>query len=239
MKVKTFAYSIYLDILSFLRLRIAVFFSILFPLLLFVVFAAIWANSNADYIGFLMPGLLLLMSISEGLFSIGPVIKDFYSSGRIKLMKFLPVDISYFFMSFLLGRMLFFLLSILLLALLSYILYDFDVWHYLPRYLIGSIVSLTIFSLLGLCISFIGKKDSGRTLSNIVYFLLMFVGDMFYSMANAHPILLVIKSLLPTNHLLAYMRSQPYDIWVIVIWFVGLAIGFRLLINNVKVPRTV
>ncbi|MCY4779277.1 ABC transporter permease [Sphingobacterium sp. UT-1RO-CII-1] len=239
MKVKVFLYNIYLDILSFFRLKVAVFFSILFPLLLFIVFSAIWTSDNPNYIGFILPGLFVLMGMSEGLFSIGPVIKEFYSSGRIRYMKFMPVDISYFFISFLLGRMMFFIISILLLLLLSHFIYDFNVWQEMPIYLIGSISSLVIFSLLGLCVSFLSKKDSGKTLTNIVYFILMFVGDIFYSMTGAHPILKFIKNLLPTTHLLSYMRHENFSTTILLIWFISLAIVFRLLIHNLKIPRTI
>lgn len=239
MKVKTFLYSVYLDILSFFRLRVAVFFSILFPLLLFIVFSAIWSTDNPGYVGFILPGLFVLMGMSEGLFSIGPVIKEFYSSGRIRYMKFMPVDISYFFISFLLGRMLFFIISVLLLLILSHFIYDFNVWKEMPRYLIGSISSLIIFSLLGLCISFLSRKDSGRTLTNIVYFILMFVGDLFYSMTNPHPILGFVKELLPTTHLLSYMRHENFNVLTLMIWFFALAIMFRILIQNLKIPRTI
>src|SRR5680860_199001 len=97
--VNSFFYGAYLDIVAFFREKIAVFFSLLFPILLFIVFTNIWGQ-NDEYIIFLLTGIICMMSISEGLFSVGPVVKDYFSSGMIKYLKFLPVDGSFPFLTF-------------------------------------------------------------------------------------------------------------------------------------------
>lgn len=93
---RLFLYSTYLDFLSFWRIRIAVFFSVVFPVLLFVLFSNIWGSENNDYVFFILTGIICLMTISEGLFSVGPVIRDYYASGMVKYIKQLPLDTSFF-----------------------------------------------------------------------------------------------------------------------------------------------
>ncbi|MGO1648235.1 MAG: ABC transporter permease [Sphingobacterium sp.] len=237
MNFKALLYQIYLDSLSFFRVKIALFFSFIFPLLLFVIFSTIWGKADNDYIDFLIPGMIVLMAISEGLFAIGPVIKDYYSSGMIKLLKFVPTDISLFFISYIISRFLFFQISILGILLTAKILFNYDAFSNYHKLFFGSFLSLTIFGIMGLCISFISKKDNSRTLSNIIYFILIFIGDLFYSTNLTNKTFNFFQNLLPTNHLVAYMRGDPYNIFIILAWLVGLGIVFRLLFNKMEFSR--
>ncbi|GHE28790.1 ABC transporter permease [Sphingobacterium griseoflavum] len=238
MNWKALLYNTYLDSLAFFRVKIALFFSFLFPLMLFVIFCTIWGRANSAYIEFLLPGMIVLMSISEGLFSVGPVIKDYYASGMIKLIKFLPVDIALFFISFICSRLVFFLLSVLLLLITAKVFFDYSALAIYPRLLAGSILSLVTFSLLGLCISFLSKKDNSRTLSNIVYFILIFIGNLFYATGIQSGVFRFFQDILPTNHLVAFMRSENFNLLVVFAWIVVLAIAFRLLFLKIRYSRS-
>ena len=230
-------YNTYLDSMAFIRVKIALFFSFVFPLMLFIIFCTIWGTANNSYIEFLLPGMIVLMAISEGLFSIGPVIKDYYSSGMIKLIKYLPVDVSMFFISFICSRLLFFLLSVALLLVSAKVFFDYNAMVIYPRLLMGSVLSLLTFSLLGLCISFLGKKDNNRTLSNFVFFILIFIGNLFYATAVESAVFRFFQNFLPTNHLVALMRGEAYNIVIIFGWLVFLAVLFRLLFIKIRYSR--
>ena len=235
--IKTFLYSTYLDFLSFLRIKIAVFFSVIFPLMLFIIFSSIWGSENKDYAFFILTGIICLMTISEGLFSVDPVIRDYYSSGVVKYIKQLPLDISFFFMTFILSRLIFFQFIIVLLIITSYFVFGVNAFPNYGNIFLGSILGFFLFSFLGLCVSFFTKKSSGRTLSNIVYFTLIFVRDIFYSINYDGSFIKKFNSFLPVNDIVYLMRDKDYRLSVILIWILALIILFRLLLNNIRSYR--
>ena len=235
--VKTFLYSTYLDFLSFLRIRIAVFFSVLFPIMLFIIFSSIWGTQNSNYVFFILTGVIALMTISEGLFSVGPVIRDYYSSGMIKYIKQFPLDISFFFLTFTVSRLLFFQFIILLLVLTSLFFFDINVFNRYTDILMGSVLGFFLFSFLGLCVSFFNKASSGRTLTNIVYFVLIFISDLFYSVSFEGSVIKKVNSFLPVNDIVYLMRGKEYRLYIIIIWIAGLMILFRFLFKNIRSGR--
>ena len=234
--IKAFLYNTYLDFLSIIRIRIAAFFSIVFPIMLFFIFSSIWGNNNG-YVFFILTGIVCLMTISEGLFSVGPVVRDYYSSGMVKYIKQFPLDISFFFMTFIVSKLIFFQFIIFLLSLAAYFVFDTNVFNNYFPILIGSILGFILFSFLGLCVSFFSKSSSGRTLSNIVYFTLIFVSDIFYSVSSTGSMIEKINLFLPVNDIVYLMRGKEYRFYVIIIWLIVLIVLFRLLFRKLQLKR--
>lgn len=237
MNLKAFLYNIYLDFLSFFRLKIAVFFSLVFPIMLFVIFSSIWGEQDKSYIFFILTGIICLMTISEGLFSIGPIVKDYYSSGWIKYIKQLPLDSSFFFISFIISRLIFFQIIVFILFIIAYFLFNYNAFNSYGVILLGSVFGFFLFSLLGLCVSFLSRRSSGRTLSNMVYFILIFVSDIFYSISGNGNIVKKINLFLPVNDLVYFMRGQEYRLHIILIWIVMLIVLFKFLFKNISSHR--
>ncbi|SDI01826.1 ABC transporter permease [Myroides phaeus] len=235
--VRTFLYSTYLDFLSFFRIKIAVFFSLVFPLMLFVIFSSIWGNENKSYVFFILTGMICLMTISEGLFSVGPVIREYHSSGMVKYLRQLPLDMLFFFMTFIVSRLIFFQFIIILLITISYLVFRVNAIPFYGSIFMGSILGFFLFSFLGLCVSFLSKKSSGRTLSNIVYFILIFVSDIFYSISYEGRIINNFNSFLPVNDIVYLMRGEDYRLYIILIWLIGLIVIFRMLFQKIRFGR--
>ncbi|MFN8407020.1 MAG: hypothetical protein U0X71_06010 [Sphingobacteriaceae bacterium] len=42
-----------------------------------------WGTDNPDYIPFILSGIIGMTIASDGLFAIGPVVKEYYASGLI------------------------------------------------------------------------------------------------------------------------------------------------------------
>ena len=233
---KAFLYHTYLDFLSIIRIRIAAFFSIVFPIMLFFIFSSIWGSNNG-YVFFILTGIVCLMTISEGLFSVGPVVRDYYSSGMFKYIKQFPLDISFFFLTFLTSKLFFFQFVIFLMALAAYFIFDTYVFDSYLEIGIGSILGFILFSLLGLCLSFLSKSSPGRTLSNVIYFLLIFISDIFYSISSSNGIINKVNSFLPVNDIVYLMRGEEYRLYVILIWLLVLIVLFRFLFNKAQIKR--
>jgi len=217
---KTFCYSIYLDFLSFIRVKIAVFFSLIFPIMLFLIFGNIWGNGSKEYIFFLFTGLICLITISEGLFSIGPVVKDFYSSGWIKFIRTMPLGKSFFFSSFIFSRIIFFEFVIFVLALISHFYFDVNPFPFYHKVIISSFLGFIVFSNLGLIVSLWLKDSSSRAVSNFLYFILIFISDIFYNINKEGSIISYINSHLPVNNLVNYMRGNEMNWLILIAWII-------------------
>ena len=81
--IKILGQSTYYQFLMFLRIKQAVFFSLVFPVFLFFIFGNLWGTADKDYISLLLSGIIGMTVASDGLFAVGPVVKEYYSSGLI------------------------------------------------------------------------------------------------------------------------------------------------------------
>ena len=177
------------------------------------------------------------MTISEGLFLVGPVIRDYYASGMVKYIKQLPPDTSFFFITFIISRLTFFQAIVILLLGIAHFFFQVNAFTQLGPIFLGSILGFFLFSFLGLCVSFVTKKSSNRALSNIVYFILIFISDIFYSLSYAGDFIKQINSFLPVNDIVYLMRGEEYRLHVILIWLIALIVLFRLLFRNIQSVR--
>jgi ABC-2 type transport system permease protein len=218
MSLKVILYAIYLDFLAFFRIKIAVFFSIVFPVLIFILFSTIWGSSSS-YIEFLLTGVISMMIISEGLFSIGPVVKDYFP-----------------FITFIISRLIFFQIIILLLSLISYFFYDYNIFINYDKVLLASFIGFVIFSFFGLSISFFHKKKSSYAFSNLIYFALIFTNDLFYPISD-NVTLKKVNYYLPVEHLSNILRNKEFNIYILSLWLIVLFIIFRILFNRIRVNR--
>ena len=56
--IKILSQSIYYQFLIFLRIKQAVFFTVAFPIFLFVIFGSIWGQQHDEYVSFLLSGII-------------------------------------------------------------------------------------------------------------------------------------------------------------------------------------
>ena len=119
--------SIYYQTLIFLRIKIAVFFTFIFPIILFVVFGNLWGGNGSEYFAFLLSGIIGMTVASDGLNAIGPVIKDYYSSGLLKYLRKLPFNIILHFLGLIISRVLSLIFIIILLCIIANLVFGHTV----------------------------------------------------------------------------------------------------------------
>lgn len=230
--------SIYYQFLMFFRIKQAVFFTMFFPIFLFIVFGSTWGTDFDDYIPFLLSGIIGMTIASDGLFAVGPVVKQYYSSGLIKYLRKLPFNILIHFSGLIISRFAVVLLTISLLCLTSYLLFGHVVSlvDYLD-YLKGVFVGLFVFSFLGLAVTFSGirnKADNG--IVNIVYFVILFTSNAFYPVDEYNNIIGTIGHILPLNHILTILRGEGTHL-ILLVWIVFPILLFMFLFKNIKFNR--
>ena len=62
--IKTLTLSTYLQLLNYTRIKQAVFFTIVFPVLIFVLFGNIWGVDGSEYLYFLLTGVIAATTAS-------------------------------------------------------------------------------------------------------------------------------------------------------------------------------
>ncbi|MEO0732697.1 MAG: ABC transporter permease, partial [Bacteroidota bacterium] len=119
--IRALTTSAYYQGLIFLRLKQAMFFTLVFPAFLFVVFGFIWGTpGDTYYYTFLLTGVACATALSDGLFAIGPVVREFYNNGFIRYVRQLPLPGGHVIGLFL-SRYVVLLAVTILLALLAWV----------------------------------------------------------------------------------------------------------------------
>ncbi|WP_282125786.1 ABC transporter permease [Marinifilum flexuosum] len=236
--IKAFTHSVYFHLINFLRIKQAVFFSLAFPVFLFVVFGNIWGINSDRYVISLFTGVLGMTIASDGLFAIGPVIREYYASGIIKYLRRLPINVLTYFIGLIISRIMSLLLVLGVLIIVSRLMFGYSpAMSDLPHLVTGIVVGLFTFSFVGLCLSFSGVKNGNeKGLVNLAFFTVLFTSNAFYPVDMLNGIIGMIGSFLPLNPVLALLRGEEIHP-LCSLWLVIPMILFSILFRKIKFAR--
>jgi len=214
--------SVYYQLLIFLRIKQAVFFTVAFPTFLFIIFGSIWGTKQEDYVSFLLSGIIGMTIASDGLFAIGPVIKEYYSNGLIKYLRKLPFNILLHFVGLIISRVISLILIVIMLCLTAYLMFNYRVtFSELISFIVGVFIGLFVFSFLGLVITFSGiKQGADKGIINFIYFIILFTSNAFYPVGEFNKLIGFIGNILPLNSILSILRGDNMSFtllfWIII-----------------------
>lgn len=226
--------------LNFIRNKGALFWALTFPTFTYIVFYTVFSGFNNDnYAFFLLSGILGMTLTADGLLGVGFIIKQSYLNGTIRLLKKMPINIIIYFIGLIINR---FLIIVFLMAILFIALFFIDsgdfVWVKLPSIFIGIFTGLWIFSFLGLCLSFLNiGSQSEKGVSNMAYFFILFTSNSFYQLSMFNEKVSKLGDLLPLNSILHLLRSEPFDLYVLLFWVIAPVAVFYYLFSKVQYSR--
>jgi ABC-type multidrug transport system permease subunit len=138
---------------------------------------------GARYIDFLIPGLIGMTLLSQGLWGLGIVLVDMRSRKFLKRLAASPMRKSEFLAAMMASRIFFMLIEVFLLLLVAYLVFDIAIR--------GSLLSATVIGIVGtLCFSSIGTLVSSRAekieevtglMYSIIFPMIVFSGVFFPS----------------------------------------------------------
>lgn len=230
-------YTAYYQTIIFLRVKQATFFALAFPIFLFLLFGNLFGSTKEDIFN-VMSGVIGMTIASSGFFGIGTVIKDYYSSGWLKYLKNLPIKQLNYFIGVIISRVIVLLFLVLVLNLLSFFIFSFtcSIFQFL-NILLGIAVGYTIFSFVGLCLSFSNIKYSSETgLANLIYYIILFSSTAFYPVCDFNKTICTVGNLLPLNPVLNLIRFGRFDI-VLIFWLILPICLFIFLLKKLKYNR--
>lgn len=230
--------SLYYQFLIFFRIKSAFFFVWIFPLFLFLIFGFLW-GADAQYIPFLLTGVIGMTITSDGLYSIGPVIKEYYANGLIKYLKKMPFNIVIYFISYILSRVLAQFVVVIVLCTASSLVFNYLVpFLFLIKIFLGVLVGLFIFGFLGLVLAFSGiKQISNNGVVSIIGYVIIFTSNTFYPVSELNKIIETIANVLPLNSILALMRDQSVNYSNLLLWLFIPMLVLVVLFNRLKFTR--
>jgi ABC-type polysaccharide/polyol phosphate export permease len=217
--MKTIFLGTYYQVLIFLRVKKAVFFTFFFPCFIYVIFSLISGIDNEDYQRFILTGIIILTTASDALFSIGSTIIDYYKSGLIKFFKVAPYsfikDVCYMIIS----RIIIVLASSAIIFVIAYFMSSIKFSLREVVYVISGIFAgLFIFGLLGLIIAGISKEHSANNaILNTVFYIAIFLSNTFYPLTEINPAFETVVMFNPMTPVLGLTRGTP-DIFPLMAW---------------------
>lgn len=195
---------------AYLRAPLALFWTFIYPVMLFFILNAIFGGGDApsgpmmSYADYLITGLVVMTMISTALFSCMAVLVEQRASGNLRNYAAMPFDYSAFFAGFTASRL---VLLTLFIAVFTLVLS-----HVIPTGLgigIGRLVVFLLFILAGALIltgialllaSAITRTATAHAVANIVNIPLIFLSDLFLPMAILPPAMQVFVKLSPIYH---------------------------------------
>lgn len=201
-----------------LRNKEASFFTLVFPVFLFVLFGAIWGRSGS-YLQMLLPGVIGISIASDALFSVGPVIRRYAENGVLKFLRSLPPRTLAHFGGTVANRVLLMSVSVFLLCGVAALGFDVAITGpMIVTDLLGVVVGGWAFSAIGLTAAFASDSVSPRGLLNLLYLPMLFVSGAFYPISILPDSLQTIAYLLPLTHLVEFLKGQSAYGYLLVGW---------------------
>ncbi len=234
--IKIIGQSTYYQCLMFLRIKQAVFFSLVFPVFLFFVFGNLWGTEDKGYISLLLSGIIGMTIASDGLFAVGPVVKEYYASGLIKYLRKLPFNVLWHFTGLILSRIITLLFITALLCVTAKLAFDYSTTlSQILHFISGIFIGLFLFSFMGLVITFSGIKHNSSTgLINLIYFVILFTSKALYHIEN--DTINLVGNTLPLNAILNVLRGEGFHASIIA-WLLSMMALFYYLFNKVRFGR--
>jgi len=201
-----------------LRNREAFFFTLVFPVFLFVLFGAIWGRSGS-YLQLLLPGVIGISIASDALFSVGPVIRRYAENGVLKFLRSLPPRTLAHFGGTVANRVLLMSVSVVLLCGVAAFGFNTAITKTMVvTYLLGVGLGGWSFSAIGLTAAFASESVSPRGILNLLYLPMLFVSGAFYPISILPDSLQTIAYLLPLTHLVEFLKGQNMYGYLLVGW---------------------
>jgi len=229
--IKSLCYGSWLQILNFLRVKKALFFSFVFPIFLFLVYTSVWGQASEDYARFILSGILAVTILSNSIMSIGQIIVTYQLTGVSRLLQSIPRAFPVHIFALAFSRIALISMAYIILVFIAWLISDlhFSLKDFVCGE-IGIVAGTILFSLIGMIVSFLlESRHSENNAVNFVFFLFMFVSDAFYPVTDMNPVMSGVVAINPLTPILQIIRHQEgylisYLVWIIITslvsWFV-------------------
>jgi len=226
----------YYQVLNFLRVRKALFFSFIFPIFLYVVFIFVWGNNSITYAKFICTGIIAIIVASNAIMALGQIIVQYNRNGMTKVLKTIPRGYITHMASLVLSRILLISCAAAFLLTTSFVISHVK-FSFTDLLLIeiGICIGVYVFTLVGQIIAeYLEDKHLESSISNGLFYVIIFLSDCFYPITDMNPAFAIIVSINPMTPILHIMRGEGNCLYVLIIEIVIL----QLLVYKISRNKT-
>ncbi len=189
----------------YLRTKIAVFFTFLFPFFLLFLFGLIWGKR---YIPFLVPMLIAMVASSTAIYTIGPILPVYKEAGIFKRISVSPLRGWTYIYGLVSSRFIIVLAQSLILILASEIIYGIQIKGNLLFLMVSLIIGIfSILSIGGLIAGISKNMETATAIANITFVPLMFLSGAFIPIFILPNFLKKIASVSPVFHFIKILQD--------------------------------
>ena len=197
---------------AYLRNQAAIFWTFVYPLMLFFILISIFGGDNNDsYLYFLIVGLAALTVVSTALFGFSSVLVEMRSTGSFKMLQIFPIRRFEFLMAFTLSRVLLLTTYCLLFIYILAVAYGLQlpiriqtVLSVATMILLGSIAFMAV----GLIIAgTITKPATAAAIINLINVPVIFLSDLFIPVSVMPETVRAVATLSPVYMFVNDLRS--------------------------------
>ena len=229
----------YYQILNFLRVRKALFFSFIFPIFLYVVFVFVWGNDSVTYTKFICTGIVAITVASNAMMAIGRIIVQYNRNGMVRTLKTIPRGYITHIASLVLSRIFLITCATIVLIVISFVI-SHTIFSFKDLLLleIGICIGVYVFTLLGQIIAeFLEDKHSEGSILNGIFYVIIFLSDCFYPITDMNPAFAMIVSINPMTPILHIMRGEGNWFYVLIIEIILLQLTTYIISKKKKQKR--
>lgn len=218
----------YYQILNFLRVKKALFFTCIFPIFLYVLFTFVWGNNSEKYSSFIVSGIIGITVVSNSLMAISKIILCYNTTGMAKILKSIPTAYTTQIIALIFSRFIVISISFLVLLIFALIFSSFvPTISYILHIELGILLGMGLFTFLGIVLGeMLEDKHSESTFTNGIFYAIMFLSNAFYPLSEMNPALKIATYINPITPILNIMRNEGQWIFSLVGWFGILIIGY-------------
>ncbi len=179
----------WIEMKSYLRDKMALFWTFIYPVLLLVILDYMFGGSadteeaRSEYSGFLISGMASMTIVTTALFGFAVVLVSLRYEGKLKLYEVLPIQKVSYLIGFGLSRILIMVIFTVLFVIIADFAYGSSlqlsvksVLNYMALTVIGSFSFISVGFVL---VSLISRPSTASALINIVSVPILFLSDLF------------------------------------------------------------
>lgn len=231
-----------IELLAFLKHPLAVFWTFIYPLVLFMLMNAIFGQRPAaegallSYSDYLISGIVVLTVVSTALFSFTVPLIELRSRARLKPLATMPLPNGIFFLGFTISRLLLLIAfcTVFMIGLSNAMPYgrSLSVAHGLQLAVFLAAGALVLIGIgIGLA-ALIKRTSTAHAVTNMVNVPLIFLSDLFLPVALFPPWMQAIARFSPLYQFVQALRelyagqmaAGTYAVWVAAMSAAGMAL---------------
>jgi ABC-2 type transport system permease protein len=231
---------------AFWRNPAAVFFTVMFPVVLMLIFATVFGDKTVDVAGgvkattYYVPAIMTLSVISATMQSLAMSLVIAREDGRLKRSRGTPMPAWVFIAGRVGNSIVVALLMLILIAVIGRVLYSVAIpWSAVPAILVTLVVGAASFACLGIALTAaIPSQDAAAAIVNALLLPLYFLSGIFIPDDELPNGVINFANHFPIRHFFeaffdAYLPGAGSgvdwgNLWVVAAWgVVGLALAIR------------